>query len=120
MLSLSELASQIKSTEQFIEADVVELSLSRKVKASNGSGGYTTSAGGIVGPFRVRLIPQSDRVPEVVTNDGRLVRPKFVLMAMPGTDIQRDDTFIFGEEYQIAAVHKGPEYAFKADVVRRA
>lgn len=119
MLSPNELAAQIRSTEAFVDADPVDLSIYRSTRVSNGAGGYVKSTPALTGTVRCRLIPQSDRVPEVSTLDGRLLRPKFVLMASPGVNVERGDTFTFGSEYEIAAVHEGPEYAFKADVVRR-
>ena len=109
----------LKGTQAFIEADGTDLSVSRKVKVSNGSGGYTTGPETVHGPFRVRLIPQSDRVPEVVMSDGRLMRPKFVILGMPGTDIRRDDVLVWKlKQFVVAAVHDGPEYEFKANVVQ--
>jgi hypothetical protein len=118
MLNAAEYQAGIKSTKAFIEADVDVLDFDRRTKTPDLSGGWTMSLPISFGPIRCRLIPQSDQVPEVSTSDGRSLRPTYVLMALPTEDLQRYDRFTKdGKEYELAAIHAGPMYELKADVV---
>lgn len=121
MLTPTEYMVGVKNTQSFIDADYENLEFARPgAKVDDGEGGWIQGQAVPFGPLKVRLIPQSDKVPEVSTSDGRTYRPEFVLMAVPMTSIQRYDTFTYkGVVYEIAEVHDGPEYELKADVVVR-
>lgn len=115
-----ELELQITMTEAFILADAVELQLLRREKQPDGSGGYTfTDPVPLDNVQTFRLIPQSDKVPEISTSDGRRANPEFVLLAMPDADLQRYDLFDWaGDRWEIAQIHLKPDYERKGDVVQ--
>lgn len=118
MLSQTEYTIGVKSTQAFIAADYEDLVFSRTSRVSDGEGGWTNVTPVSFGPLRCRLVPQSDRVEEVSTSDGRSLRPSFVLVALPTEDLQRYDRFDYkGDTYELASVRPDPEYALKADVV---
>lgn len=121
MLTPTEYMVGVKTTTSFIEADSENITFSRPgAKQDDGEGGWIFGNSVPFGPLKVRLIPQSDKVPEVSTSDGRTYKPEYVLMGLPTMSIQRYDTFAYkGEVYEIAQVHDGPEYELKADVVLR-
>lgn len=118
MLNASEYQAGIKSTKAFIDADVEMIDFDRRTKIPDLSGGWTFSAPIAFGPIACRLIPQSDKVPEVSTSDGRFLRPTYVLMTLPTEALERYDRFSKdGKVYELAAIHAGPMYELKADVV---
>lgn len=120
MLSATELSLQMKTTSAFIEHDAVDLIINRRSRIDDGEGGVVVGPESPVGMVRARLIPQSDKVPEVSTSDGRLLKPEFVLLCMPGQDMERYDVFSWhGGEWEIISIHEGPEYEMKGDVVHR-
>jgi hypothetical protein len=119
VISDVELAVMTAQTKAFIAADFEIVSITPRVtRTPDGAGGWTEIKGAPLPNITCRLIPQSDKVPEAMSLDGRRAAPEYVLMAMPGEDIQEHDTFVWrGATYQIAQVHRKPEYELKADVV---
>src|SRR5690606_24143628 len=100
-------------------ADRVTLGVTHRSRVPDGAGGFRWEVLNEI-PVEVtgRMIPQSDKVPEVQSNDGRWARIEYILMCMPGEDIRRYDTFSYkGREWQIFQLHLNPEYELKADVV---
>lgn len=119
MISQRELSVMSRQTKAFIDADYEEISIEpRTNRVSDGAGGWleTPEAPGL--PIRVRMIPQSDNVPAAASPEGSRPIPDFVLMAMPGTNIERYDTFDWrGKTWEVSYVHEKPEYELKADVI---
>lgn len=122
MISAVELGIMTAQTKAFIDADYEDIVIEpRETKTSDGAGGWTMVSGPDLAPVRVRLIPQSDKVPEQSSLEGRRKAPEFVLVALPGADIQRYDRFNWrGNTWEIAQVHDKPEYELKGDVVLHA
>jgi hypothetical protein len=116
----AELALQITMTEAFILADAVEIQLLRREKVSDGAGGFTLSdPQELPGVQTFRLIPQSDKVPEVSTSDGRRANVEYILLALPDADLQRYDLFDWEDiRWEIAQIHMKPDYERKGDVVQ--
>jgi hypothetical protein len=119
MIAATELAMMVKQTAAFIAADATEITLTpRDDRVSDGAGGWVDTPGAPLAPISVRLIPQSDKVPEAAVVEGRRAVPDMILMAMPGVDIKRYDRFSWnGKVWKISHIHDKPEYEFKADVV---
>jgi hypothetical protein len=115
MISSGELELQRRITTAFIEADPLEIQLTRSTLTANGSGGYATSDPAPVGGLqRMRLIPQQGPIPEQLTADGRRVIPQYVLMATYQANMQRWDEFALnGERYQIVDVQNNKQYEVK-------
>lgn len=121
MISDAEMAVQLRITRQFIDADATEIEITPRIaRESDGAGGWRNIPGSPLAPISVRLVPQSDAVPESASPEGTRPLPEMVLVAMPGVDIQRYDTFEWSDKvWKITHVHDKPPYAFKADVVVR-
>lgn len=120
MLASAERTAQRRVTAAFIAADPVVLGMRRTTKIPDGAGGFVQLSLDEAPLIEVigRMIPQSDKVLEVQSNDGRWARIEYVLMCMPEADIARYDIFSYkGREWQILQLHLAPEYELKADVV---
>lgn len=120
-----ELEIQRQNTTEFILADPVALVLHGRKQVQKPSGGHTWEADGAPrGPYTYRLIPASDRMPEIKTSSGRLVTPVYILLAEWDGDIRRWDMFeLNGVWFEIASPirpeHTERAYQLKGDVVRR-
>lgn len=119
MISQRELKIMSRQTEAFINADFEDIQIEPRVnRVSDGAGGWVETPALPLPPIRVRLVPQSDRVPAAVSPEGTRPTPDFVLVAMPGANIERYDKFDWmGKVWEITYLHEKPEYEFKADVV---
>lgn len=119
MIPTAERKIMERQTLAFVLADAEEITIApREGRISDGAGGWVAQQGAPMLPLTVRLIPQSDKVPEAVALEGRRPIPEYILMAMPGVNIERYDTFEWrGRTWQVSHVHDKPEYEFKADVV---
>ena len=67
------------------------------------------------------MIPQgSDNAtsnPITQTTNGTLDRPDFVMLALPGLQLQRHDYFDWaGDTYEVLSIRRSPAYEVKADV----
>lgn len=120
-----ELEQQRRQTEAFINADSTTLSVLRGVREPTDAGGYrdVVPTEPNVGPVLVRLIPTSDKTPELRTSAGRMVVPTYTLLAMPDADLARWDKFKLGEDtYELANIldewkPADNKYELKGDVV---
>ena len=113
-----ELEMQISATRAFILADAEDLVLIRRTRSSDGAGGFTYSTGAELATQTARLIPQNDKTLEVQSSDGRSANPQWIIMMEPGSDIQRYDQFEWkNETWEIAELHKKPDYEVKGDVI---
>lgn len=120
MLASAEGAAQRRISDAFIAADSALLLVSHRTKVPDGAGGFQFTVDNPDDPAEVvgRMIPQSDKVPEVQGNDGRMARIEYILMCSAGTDVRRYDTFEFkGRLWEVLQIHLGPEYELKADIV---
>ena len=106
-------------TAMFIDSDPELITiLPRRTQVPDGAGGWTNVETFNNTPIKVRLIPQSDKVPEVTPMEGRRKATEYVLLALPGTDVQRYDRFSWRDQvWQVDQIHDKPEYELKGDVV---
>lgn len=119
MISTAEYNANLRITKAFIAADTTSIVISpRTTRTADGAGGWVDVVGTPLAPISVRLIPQSDKVPAAAVVEGRRAVPEMVLMAAPGTDIERYDTFSWGgKKWKVDFIHDKPEYELKADLV---
>lgn len=119
MISALELKVMSAQTQAFIAADAEDIQVRPRItRVSDGAGGWVEPVEPPLLPVTVRLIPQSDKVPEAAVSEGRRSVPEFILIAMPGTNLDRYDVFSWrGKEWEISHIHEKPEYELKADVV---
>lgn len=122
----TELRAQRQSTKAFIAADPLQIALFRPTKTRNASGGQSRSEPEEpLAPQTLRLLPASDRMPEVRLTGGELVSPTHTLMGEWDADLQRDDYFYLNEVQFVCVSPPRPEhstesvYQRKIDVVRR-
>lgn len=119
-----ELEVQRLNTEEFIKADPIILDLTRQQRVIQPSGGYVMEAHPLGLPQTFRLIPASDRMPEIKTSNGRLVVPEYILLGAWDCNMERWDRFELNDVwFEIASPirpeHTQSRYERKGDVVRR-
>lgn len=116
-----ELQLQTDITRAFILADSEEIVFRRPERLEDNAGGFKYGPGEQeLAPQTCRLIPQSDRVPEIAGSNGRMAVPEWVIIMEPESDIARYDRFVWrGKEWEIAELHIKPDYQLKGDVILR-
>ena len=119
MISAAEMSVHVASTRQFIEADVEEVVFSHAgTRVRTAAGGFEDLAVSDSPTQRVRMIPQSDKVPEAADSSGTRERPEYIVVGLPDADFRKGDTFLWkGQHWRIAQLHDKPEYIRKGDVV---
>lgn len=119
MISTAELAVGIATTKQFIESDVEVIVFKRPMRRERTeTGGYADIPGFTSEPQRVRLIPQSDKVPAAMDTNGTRERPEYILAGLPDADFDKGDTFVWrGQTWKVEQLHDKPDYIRKGDVI---
>lgn len=116
-ISADELTYLRTNTKAFIDADFKDITLERRTKTDNGSGGYEESYAPLMVAQRMRLIPSNNKLPERQTLDGEVVSPEYVLLAEWDANMQRWDKFVDqGHRYQVLFVHEKSSYERKGEV----
>jgi hypothetical protein len=116
-ISAAELAVHRANTVAFIAADSFACVLNRKTKVADGAGGYTLGSAPVAAQI-MRLIPLGDGAPERLTEDGKSVRPSYMLMGRWDCDIERWDTFSKdGRNYRIVYLNENRQYETKGEAV---
>lgn len=116
MIGAIELDLQRKLTNSFISADEEQIVLTRRTKVSDGAGGHTFTDEPLPAQG-LRLIPQQDTDREVQTADGKMVKPRYVLLGRHTADMQRDDTFAWQDsQYKLGDV-EDKQYEIKGEVI---
>lgn len=121
MISAVELEVQTANTRQFIEADaeeIVFIHLGEKIRTAGGGYRHDEDWDPRSAPQRVRLIPQSDKVPVSADTNGTRERPEYILAGLPDADFLKGDTFDWrGQRWQVSQIHDKPDYIRKGDVI---
>jgi hypothetical protein len=118
-MNSQELLIHTQSTQAFIEADKLPVVIRRRERVSLSSGGYSWSEPTELPSQDARLIPSQDKEKELETDEGKSAHPDYVLLMMPGADIQRWDRFSLGAfEFLVLSEPHGPAYEVKVDVMR--
>lgn len=118
-LNAAELLIQTKTTAAFIEADKIPVAFLRRTRIQLGSGGYRWSDATTLEQQDARLLPSQDKEKELETDEGKSAHPDYVLLMMPGADVQRWDRFMVGAfEMLVLSEPHGPDYEVKVDVMR--
>lgn len=117
MLAPSELAAQKRMTQNFIDADPTEIEFTNPAdRVSDGAGGWIQSEAEPL-TATVRMIPQSDKVPEALVTEGNRPIPDYIVLGMPEAGFERYATFKWrGSDWKIGQIHEKPDYALKGDV----
>lgn len=117
----SELAAQKRITQRFIDADSSSIVLNRRTRTADGAGGYSYGAPAPLPAQVCKVISLMDAasVSLRATEDGVMVSPAYVLVMMPGANVQRWDRFTMnGAEHEVVFVDDR-QYEIKAEVVFR-
>lgn len=118
-LSVAELTAQLLQTQAFIDADSVDLSVSRYAVSRVKGGGRRPTGSPTTLTRRARMIPAGE-VREIPSSNGtRSEQREWVLLGMPGLDIQEGDEFDYFGPCVVASATPGT-YELKARVVHRA
>lgn len=115
----------IASTQEFINADPINVVLSARNTEPDGAGGFRLlpSTDRMAQVFR--LLPQTDVMPSVQGPDGTTYTPTYVLLGLPHQTIGQWDKFEFnGVKFMVVSPVrpdvrlKADAYQIKADVAR--
>lgn len=119
MISAAEMAVHVASTKAFVEADVETIIFQRPGgRIRTETGGYKDVAATTTKTQRVRLIPQSDKVPVSADTNGTREIPEYIVMGLPDADFQKGDLFDWrGQRWSVQQIHDKPDYARKGDVI---
>lgn len=116
-ISLTELNAHRAVTLAFINSDSFSCTLTRRTKTADGAGGYVFSDT-TLSPQTMRLIPLGDGASERIGEDGKAVRPGYMLMGRWDADMAREDTFTKdGRQYRIVFINDNVQYEKKGEVV---
>lgn len=114
----AERAIQRRLTTSFIATDPESIVLLPQTRTENGSGGFTVAQGDPRSSQTMRLIPLTNTTTERLTLDGKMVVPKFMLMAQWDAIVDRWDQFeLDGVRYEIVHLQEKRDYQTKAEVV---
>lgn len=122
---MSALTSRIhlRNTAVFISENPIEISLTRPVRISTGTGGYRIEPGEApFDPFVGRRVGRGGLrgadFAERVSENGHTVVPSWILIAMPEIDIHIGDHFISddGKDCEILFIDRQPPWRVKAEV----
>lgn len=118
MINSMELKVQRGISQAFIEADPVEIQLTRPTVSPDGAGGQVRTATANVGGLqRMRLIPLGDGAAQRLTADGKEVTPTYMLMGLYSAAMQRGDQFTMdGRRYEIVFINQNTQYEIKGEV----
>jgi hypothetical protein len=120
MSSALETKVQRRLTTEFIKADPKQVTLLRKVKVPNGSGGFNwqNDPASPLPPQMMRLIPANRQLQERETSTGTKVTADMTLMAEYDANLKRfDELTDQGITYQVIWVYEKRVYEVKAEVV---
>lgn len=120
---MNNLALHIKQTQAFIDENSDDIVIIRRTKQDDGAGGYTWSAPVDLPPQRMRKVGQGriGALTQRTTEDGRVLLPSAVLVALPDADVQRFDHFTLGDvDHEVLWVNTLPEWRLTAEVLEHA
>lgn len=118
MIAAGELKWQRKQTEAFIAADPRSIALDRRVRTSDGAGGFVNGALTTMASQTFRLLPQEDGATARTTAEGETATPEYMLMGRWDADMQRWDEFRIGtRRYQVVFISENRQYETKGEVL---
>lgn len=119
MISAAEMEVQVANTKVFIEADVETIIFRRPgSRIRTETGGFRDVGEERSAAQRVRLIPQSDKVPVAADTNGTRERPEYIVAGLPDADFRKGDIFDWrGQTWSVEQVHDKPDYIRKGDVI---
>lgn len=115
-ISEAELSAHRITTKWFVKADSFECALVRNSQVPDGAGGYTMSS--ITLPLQtLRMVPLQDSTSNRISSDGRLLRPRYMLIGEWEVTIEKFDNFVKDDRrYEVVFVLDNDQYQVKAEV----
>jgi hypothetical protein len=113
----TEIALRIDQTRAFIDAEPIELAITRRPWISDGAGGFKRGPATAVPAQTLRLVSPNTQLPLRRTVDGRDAQPVYTLVGMPTDDVQNGDTFLVDTvRYEVVFVQPKKLDALRAEV----
>lgn len=109
-------------TELFINQRPVSVVVSRTTKVETADGGWVKSAPTLLAAQTGRMVEllRAQATETRTTDDGDIVIPTHVFVAMPDADFQRKDTFTaYGELWEVLHVSRLPEWRLSLELISR-
>jgi len=120
VIASSELSVQRQLTKVFIEADKIQVVLSRSTPTDDGAGGTIPGSPVDLPPQTMRLIPLGDGAQERFNANGVAVTPSYMLMGYHDSDMEREDQLVIGgRRYEIVFINENQQYEKKGEVAYR-
>lgn len=116
-----ELREQIKTTDDLITSNPVELVFTRPQPAADDGAGGRKPAGqdNDLPPQEVFFQAKMQNPVEVMDERGQRVLSWYVVVGRPDADMRQGDRFMHnGHEYKLAFIYPDRQYQIKAEVVR--
>jgi len=118
MIAAGELKWQRKQTLAFIAADARSISLDRRVRTSDGAGGFVNGPPTTLAAQTFRLLPQEDGATARTTAEGETATPEYMLLGRWDADMERWDEFKIGtRRYQVVFISENRQYETKGEVL---
>lgn len=118
MIPDREAAIQRRLTTEFINADRLVVTLSRRSREPNGSGGFRLGSPTALPPQDGRLIPSQYELPDRETANGTIASPGSLLLMPYDADVKRFDEFSEGQfTFQVVWVYEKRDYETKCELV---
>jgi hypothetical protein len=117
-------AAHIEITEQFIDENPSQITITRETIVGDGAGGKISSGTTTLGAQKMRLVGIEPRRGQtlimLVTRDGENVTANSTIIAMPDANIQNQDQFTIDGDltnvYEVLHVESHPEWRIRAEV----
>jgi hypothetical protein len=113
----TEIALRTEQTRAFIDAEPIDLALTRRPWIPDGAGGFKRGPATLLPALTLRLVSPNTQLPMRRTVDGRDAQPIYTLLGMPTDDIQNGDTFtVDAVRYEVVFVQPKKLDALRAEV----
>lgn len=112
----------LQATERFIAVRPVDVVVKRTTRTATSDGGKKRTPIPDLPPQTVRVVEKlpAQATEKRMSDDGQLVVPTHVAVAMPDTDFQRKDTFTaYGERWEVVYVSRLPEWRLSLELISR-
>lgn len=112
----------LASTQRFIDERPVDVVVKRTQRQATAAGGQKRVPLADLAPQKVRIteLLRAQATTQRTTEDGDVVIPSHVAVAMPSADFQRKDTFTaYGELWEVVYVSRLPEWRISLELISR-
>lgn len=105
---------------RLIDEAPIEIMLTRPVKEEDGAGGYVELAPEVIGPIKVRIVPDTRAVSARYSEAGEVFKRRWLILAPHDADVRRKDRLEYEDaELEITRVikrwYRGEVYAVQCE-----